>query len=212
MKNLATALSALALVGVLVLFGMKFSGNEPKEVKSAGTANGTEGMHGRIAYINIDTFQSKYEFFVNEKKALEDRQEKMSNELKRSQKKFQDDYMAAERKAQAGAMTEAERESTSRRLMQMSESLESRDAALTKQLLAQQDEFNNELRKRLDDYLEKYNKDKSFDYVLSYSKQISNILYANDALDITEEVIKGMNEEYRKEQSSSGKDTKKKNK
>lgn len=202
MKNVSIILSSLALVGVIALFGMKMSGSKGP-VKAASAKN--DSLRVRIAYVNIDSLEANYEYLKSKQKELEARKESMSNELQRSQKRFQEDYLAVQRKAQAGTLTQAEYEAAEKRLRQMSQSLESREASLTEELLKEQDDFNRDLKKRLDDFLSEYNEDKDYDYILSYSNVVNNILLANESLDITNEVIEGMNKEYAKTSKSTDK-------
>ena len=56
-----------------------------------------------------------------------------------------------------------------------------------------------EVREKLVEYLKQYNADGKYTYILPYMRETINILYVNDANNITEEVIKGMNEAYEKE-------------
>jgi outer membrane protein len=214
MKNLAVVLSALALVGVIILFGMKMSEQKPAASLPKSGKEQLTDTKGRIAYVNIDTLEAQYEYLKNKKADFEERKKGMGSELERSQKQFEQDYISAERKAQAGTMTQAEYETTAKRLQQMKQSLEAREAALTEKLLKEQDEFNKDLQSRLDKFLAEYNKDKNFDYILSYSKALGLIMLANDQLDITEDVVAGMNEQYKNEggKEATDKDTKKKNK
>jgi len=212
MKNLSVLMSTLALIGVIALAGLRMTEKKPATDKAGGDKAQGEISAVRIAYVNIDTLESQYEYLKTKRKDFEERKKGMSAELERSQRQFQQDYLAAERKAQAGTLTQAEYESTSKRLMQMKQSLESREAALTEKLLAEQDEFNKDLQKRLDEFLKEYNKDKHYDYILSHSKAVGFIMLANDQLDITQDVVTGMNELYKKEAGNETKDTKKKNK
>ena len=204
MKQLPTILSVLALIGVIALFGMKMSGDTETKANKEDNID-VAAASGKIAFINIDSLQANYTYFLEKKDELETHQQTMSNELKRSQKKFENDYLAAQRKAQAGTLTQAEYESSVKKLSKMQQSLEARDAALTKQLLQEQDEFNRDLKERLDNYLEEYNKDKDYDYILSYSKTLGNILLAKDVNDITAEVTEGMNKAYKEEKAKQGK-------
>ena len=212
MKNLAILFSTLALVGVLALFGLRLAEKQPESQTTKTINNEPAETRGRIAYVNIDTLEANYDYLKNKKKDFEERKKSMSDELARSQKQFQQDYLAAERKAQAGALTQAEYESTGKRLQQMKQSLEAREATLTEKLLAEQDEFNKDLQKKLDDFLAEYNKDKNYDYILSYSKALGFIMLANDQLDITDDVVAGMNELYKQEAGKDNKEAKKKNK
>lgn len=210
MKQLPTVLSVLALAGVIALFVMRGQGGDQTSDKSAKADTEEVSASGKIAFVNIDTLQAHYTYFLEKKDELETHQKSMSNELKRSQKKFQEDYLAAQRKAQAGTLTQAEYESSVKKLTQMQQSLEARDAALTEQLLKEQDKFNKDLKDKLDNYLEEYNKDKGYDYILSYSKTLGSILLAKEVNDITAEVTEGMNEAYEKEKSAADKNKKKK--
>ncbi|MCB0700845.1 MAG: OmpH family outer membrane protein [Chitinophagaceae bacterium] len=208
MKNLSVILSALALVGVIILFGMEL-GPDDDNVKADKTQKEATGTEGRIAFVNIDSLESKYEYLKMKQEELEAKNESMASELERSQQKFQQDYLNMQRKAQAGTLTQAEAEAAEKRLRQMSQSLESRKEALTEQLMKEQDDFNKDLKKRLDNFLEDYNKDKGYDYILSYSSVINSILLANDALDITDDVINGMNAEYKSSAGASNTEKKK---
>ena len=193
MKNASLIISSIALVGVLVLFGMQMSGGKN------GSGNGGRLEHesviggtGKIAYVDIDTLEANYTYLKNKKEEFTKRQNSMKAELQNSAEQMQRDYANVQRKAQAGTLTEAEYQSAQKRLGQMQQSLQTREAALTEQLLKEQDDFNKELQTRLDKFLEEYNKDKHYDYILSYTRS-GSILYADKSLDITKDIIEGMN-------------------
>lgn len=212
MKNLAILFSTLALLGVIALFGLRMSDKPSKNDTKETTKEQITDTKGRVAFVNIDSLQEQYEYFATEKKKFEARQESMVKELESSSQKFQQDLMAAQRKAEANAMTQAEYESTAKKLDQMRMSLERREKVLSEQFAKEQEAFNKDLEKRVDEFLADYNKDKQFDYILSYSKAMPIFLYGNEQLDITADVIAGMNERYKKEPAKDSKDEKKKNK
>ncbi len=204
MKNLSTVLSALALIGVLVLFGLHFSGNKGNGGGSTGSASTVVNGNGRIAFVNIDTLEANYTYLKNKKAEFEKRQDAVKAELVRSQQQMDADIANVQRKYQAGTLTQAEGEAAQKRIAQMGQSLETRKTAVTEQLMAEQEAFNKDLKDRLDNFLAEYNKDKHFDYILSYAPS-GSILYASKELDITQDVIKGMNS-----QSANAVDTAKK--
>ncbi|MCD6064496.1 MAG: outer rane chaperone Skp (OmpH) [Flavipsychrobacter sp.] len=191
MKYLSLVISALALVGVIVLFATK-SGNNKQGTHSHTAATAT-GTTGRIAYVDIDTLEANFTYLKSKREDFQRRQEGMKRELQNSAAQMQRDVQDVQRKAKAGTLTEAEYAAAERRIGQMQQSLQTREAALTEQLLKEQDDFNKDLQTRLDAFLTEYNKDKGYDYILSYSRA-GHILYRNKELDITEDVIKGMNE------------------
>ena len=186
-------LSALAFIGVLVLFGLQFSGNKSSITTSGKSTAGSSSGPFKIAYVDIDTFESNYEYLKNKREEFNKRQMAMQSELERSAQQYQNNVEAFQRKAQSGNISQSEGEATQKQLLQMQQSLRLREQALTEQLLKEKDDFNQNLHDQLDSFLAEYNKDKTYDYILSYSKVGSQILFANKALDITEDVIEGMN-------------------
>lgn len=200
MKNLAAVLSILSFIGVLALGAMHFSQKEKpgKEIVPATTGGAI------IAYVDIDTLESKYELLKTKGEDFKKRQAQMENELQRSYAQLQNDAYETQKKAQANQMTQAEYEAANKRLMQMQQTLESRKQSLTEQLMKEQEEFNADLKKRLNAYIAEYNKDHHYDLILSYAGTGSSILYAGaNARNITADVVKGLNE-------AAGKDAEKK--
>ena len=53
---------------------------------------------------------------------------------------------------------------------------------------------------KVSDYLQDYGTDKNLQLVLTYTKG-SGVLYANDSLDITDQIIFGLNEAYSQAQN-----------
>ncbi|MEZ5018136.1 MAG: OmpH family outer membrane protein [Flavipsychrobacter sp.] len=196
MKNISTILSALAFVGVIVLFGMKFSGGEKATVNTSNEDKG--GL--TIAFVNIDSLEAQDVYLKAKMEDLEQRQEKMSAELRKSQQKLQDKYVAFQRKAQSGAFTsQAEAEAAEKQIYQMDQSLKTREASMTEELLKDQEKFQKGFQKRLDDFFAAYNKDHKYDYILPYSNSVKTILWADGAHDITNDVIEGLNKITEKE-------------
>lgn len=193
-NNLSVWMSGLALAGVLVLLILQLNSG-PKAAHSTGSwgaADSSSAPLTRIAFVNIDSFEAHYTYFQVKRAELQEKQESMKSELQRSAIQMQKDVNEVQRKAQAGTLTQSEYENAEKRIGQMQQSLQAREAALTEQLFEEQDKFNAELKSRLDRFLAEFNQDHGYDYILTYSVA-GSILLANPALDITEEVIKGMN-------------------
>lgn len=190
MKNLSTVLSVIALIGVIILSGIVMSKNKNPQALPASTTGAAPVA--KIAYVDIDSLEAHYEFLKSRKEEFKARQSQMETELQRSYQQMENDAAEVRKKAQANTLTQPEYESAQKRLIQMQQSLEARKQALTDQLLKDQDTFNKDLKAKLDSFLADYNKDKHYDFILSYAGS-GVILYANKQLNITNEVIKGMN-------------------
>jgi len=200
MKNLSTILSLLSLAGVLALAGMYMSDKNKVKEPEKPVSNGSN-----IAYVDIDTLEANYELLKTRGEDFKKRQTQMENELQRSYTQLQNDAYEIQKKAQSNSLTQAEYEAANKRLMQMQQTLESRKQSLTEQLMKEQDEFNTDLKKRLNNFLSEYNKSHNYDFILSYSGSGSAILYAGKARNITNEVVKGLNDAAVKETKDTGK-------
>lgn len=193
MKNLSLILSILSLAGVIIIFGMQSGGGKKKAAGSVGAVSDIPAGAGRIAYVDIDTLEAHYDYLKTKKEEFENRQQRMESELQRSAQQLQKDYMELQQKAQAGTLTQAEGEQAQKRLLQGQQSLETRQQSLAEQLIKERDEFNEEIHNLLDSFLTEYNKDKGYDFILTYTKS-GQIMYADKRLNITQDVIDGMNE------------------
>ena len=195
MRRITSIFSPLMLAGAILLFSA-CQGNK-KADKTAGhtaatTSTGAAGT-GRIVYVNIDTLNDNYTIVKEKQADFKKRGEAIQSEMESAARKFQKDYADFMQKAQSGGYTtQAEGEAAQKRLSQMQETFEKRKESLTNQLLEEQMEFNKEVMKRLDAFLAEYNADNRYDYILSY-KEGDPIMYKNKALDITWDVIDGMN-------------------
>jgi outer membrane protein len=198
MKTISTVLSVLAFIGVSILLAMQFSNKKDASTTKTSFAAPVKGG-GRIAYIDIDTLQNKYELYKVKKEEFTKRQAAAEAELESSAKKMQSDYESLQKRAQAGSLSQSEGEAAQKRLYQMQQSLELRRQTLSQQLIKDQEAFNKDFQASLDKLLEEYNKDRGFDYILSYAKG-GSILWANKQLDITNDVVEALNEMYKNEQ------------
>lgn len=150
----------------------------------------------KIAYVEVDSIMSQYQFCIDTKKVLEKKAKEGSDNLAAKEKelnaagqKFQDDIQANRISSQA----EGERRQAA--LQQQAANLQQLQGVLAGELQKQQDDFNVALHDSIQNYLQVYNKDKKYSYILS--KSGDNILYADKAYDITAEVIAGLNKAYK---------------
>ncbi|TXI68087.1 MAG: OmpH family outer membrane protein [Cyclobacteriaceae bacterium] len=70
--------------------------------------------------------------------------------------------------------------------------------SLEQQLMEEQAKVNEELYLKITDYLKGYAQEKELQVVLKYNTS-SDLLYGGSAIDVTQDVIKGLNELYKVE-------------
>jgi outer membrane protein len=178
-----------------------------KETTPSPNVEGTATVHPKIVFVNIDTFLSKYNLYLEKKGDLEKEyaaaEKSIAAKIEAFQNrlaKFQQEAYEIQKKAPTIAPVELKK--IQEEFSNREQALASEESALVKQRDgATQDlekkitELQNKLKKNIDDYLAKIAKERAYDYVLSKGVGQS-VLFGNTALDITEETIKAMNEDY----------------
>lgn len=204
MKNLSFIINGILVVAVAILFyqvhSLKNSGdvssqNEVENKNPIIVTSASNLADAKIAYINTDSINEHYAYIADFTKVLKSKKSVIESQMQTLTTRFQKDYESFQQSAQAGIASEAD-------LMKQKSNLERQQQDISNKELQMQnlgielEEKNIELNKNVKDFLAKYNNGK-FDYVLSYSDMMPTILLVNPKLDITNDILKGINQEYK---------------
>jgi outer membrane protein len=149
----------------------------------------------KIAFVDIDSLLSKYEFSIILNKEMLRKEEDMRMKLSEKARTLQADYDDFQRKLQNNVYATRERaEEEQARILKQKDALEKLEQRLIGELSAESQKNNITLHDSINSFLKAYNAEKKFDLILS--RVGDNILFANDALNFTEEVINGLNARY----------------
>jgi outer membrane protein len=146
-----------------------------------------------IAYINSDTLLKNYAFYKKMKADFEAKQARLETDLVAKEQALRAE--AASYQQKAATMTETELRGLQEKFgKKEQEILQYKDKSV-RALTEEQQKQNEILYSKITTYL-KSNCQHKFKYVLGYSKD-GNVLYADDSLNITKQVIEGLNKEYK---------------
>lgn len=152
---------------------------------------------GAIAYVDVDTLMSQLEMCKEGKAALEAKGAQYRKELDGKSATFQKEYAAFAQKMQTtGYASQAEYEAAQKRLQTLQENGTKQEMKYAEALQKEQDAFNARLHDSINTYIATLNADHRFAMILA--KSGDNVLYADPSLDITSEVVAGMNKRYKK--------------
>lgn len=201
MKNLSLILNGILAIAVAILFyqvhSLKSSGIQeaPSDlsVKPIITSN-TTLADSKIAYINTDSINEHYAYIADFTKVIRAKKSNLEAQLQGMTAKFQQDYEAFQQSAQAGIAPQAELMKTEENLKRQQQDLANKELQM-QNLGVELEEKNAELNRNVKDFLKVFNNGR-FDYVLSYSDLMPTILLTNPKLDITPQVLEGLNAEY----------------
>lgn len=204
MKNLSLIINGVLAIAVAILFyqvhSLKNNGvsseNSSSEVavKPTIVTSATNLADAKIAYVNTDSINEHYDYIADFTKVIRSKKATLESQMQSMTAKFQQEYEAFQQSAQAGVAPQAELQKQQASLERQQQELANKELQM-QNLGIELEEKNMELNKSVKDYLVKINNGR-FDYILSYSDLMPTILLTNPKLDITTEVLKGINEEY----------------
>ena len=224
MKNLSLGINAILAIAIAVLFYFQFAEKAPEARKNTVDSAVIDSVSAtlKIAYINQDSLLRNYNLIDEleieleaERKKSERRIQKrtatLEKEVQTMATEFQRKYEELER--QGSTMNETLRNMKMEELQSMQASAQEFSMAAEQDIMALQDKEQRRLlnkeaegtltvNKRMKDFIKEYNAEYGFSYVLAYSNQAGGILYGNPALDITKDVVDGLNDIYDAEKAA----------
>ncbi len=196
MKNLSLVLNIVLLVAVGVLFYLHFAGS--KGSSYASDPGDTTALNLKIAYINSDSVLKYYEYLKVNKQQLEAKTKKMDQDYRNRAIALQGEITAYQRNV--NSMTLGQVRATEEDLTKKQQNLQLFQQSLSQQLMDEEAKLNKALYDRVTAFLTKYGQDKGLQVVLKFDPT-SDVLYAGPGLDISQDVIKGLNESYAQEKT-----------
>lgn len=192
MKNISLILNAVLFVAVAVLYYLHFSpkGNPVTEESTSSTAD------LKIAYINSDSVLKYYEFFNVNKEKLETKGKKLDQDFRNRAQSLQNDINAYQRNV--GTMTIGQAKAVEEDLGKKQQNLQLYQRSLEQEIMTDQAKMNEELYAKITAYLKQYGEEKGLQVVFKYDPS-SDVLYGGKSIDITQDVIKGLNEAFKSE-------------
>ena len=149
----------------------------------------------KVAHVEVDSIMTQSNFCQDYAAMLQKKGQNIQNTLAAKERQLQAAAANFQQKVQQNAYTREQAQSIQMSLQKQSNDLQTLNQRLSGEFQTETEKYNNALRDSIQHYLALYNKDKK--YTLILSKAGDNILYADKAHDITNEVIAGLNKAYK---------------
>ena len=149
----------------------------------------------KIAYIEIDSIMTQYNFCKDYSKILEQKGQNIQKTIAQKGQALQNAAVKFQQDIQANKYTREQAEAVQGNLQKQDNDLQMLQQRLGNEFQTETDKYNKALRDSIQNLLTKYYKDKMYTFILS--KVGDNMLYADKSCDITEEVIAGLNKAYK---------------
>jgi len=205
MKRLPLILSAICLIAVGLLYVFYFTDKTDEEIyaghndKKAATK--MDISSNPIAYINIDTVVNNYDLYFDLKQRFEKKYKTSEAELSSKEKAYKKEVEDYQYKIQRGLVTRSEAQNIEQQILNEQQNLLRLQEDLRLELAEEEQVMLRQVLNSIMVYLEELQSEYKYQFVFGTTAIGGNVLYADKELDITSQVIKGLNERYRQEKS-----------
>jgi outer membrane protein len=195
MKHLSLAVNIVLFVAVGVLYYLHFSSAKPNEKKKKNQIAQLAKSNGNaplIGYVDLDSLNEHISFIKNNRKILEGEQIAIEKEWENAYRNLQaqkDNFLK-----RGNSITQAEAEEFQGKLIQQQQMVDEKKQNSTQALNDKSYKFLDDVQNKLKAFLVEYNQDNKFNYIFTTGNGLEYMVYKDSALNITEDVIEGMNE------------------
>ena len=199
MKNILS----LALLGAIA-----FACNKPVETKTTTDSPKTETPDNNqnpskgvsVAIINQDTIMAQYELAKDIYSQVQSQALTIEKEFKKREEAWIKKVQKLEQRVKQGNISQFELNLNKQKLAEEEQLILSQKEQVSYQLAGMDQAFTKQMHDTINGFLERYCKDKPYTVVLSYS-ELGQIRWADKSIDITDDVLEGLNSAYTERKS-----------
>lgn len=193
MKNVSLALNAVLVIAVGVLYYLQFSGSKANSVSGS-----TGAVPSKIAFINADTVLKYYEYTKANTDILEAKGKRLESDMKNRATSLQGEIENYQRTR--NSLTIGQAQAIEEDLGKKQQNFQMFQERVQQELMNDQETLSRNLYGKVTTYLKTYGSQNGLQVVLKFDRS-SDLFFASDSLDISKQVIAGLNEEYRSEKN-----------
>ena len=196
-NKILLACNAVLLLGLIGIYIIHFTGVGTKsKVNADATAPLMKEGGLTIAYVNTDTLLAKYQYAIDMEQELLAYKEQQESLGRKQMEQFQNDYQ--DYLKNGASLTLTQQQAKEEELKKRAEKMSTLEQELTAKIMERQMAENTKLLNAIFAFIREYNtENQQFDIILRKTFNDSPTLYLNPAMDITDEIVNGLNEEYK---------------
>ncbi len=198
MKKTSLIINGILIIAVIVLFVLYFTHPKSSSQQTNLTARAdTAGNPAlSIAYVNMDTLMANYDFSVDLQEKLAKKQKVSEDKLTTRGQKWQNKVSEYQNNMKRGLVTRSEAQKIEQQLSQEQQEILKLKDDLASKLMEEQQVSTRKVLYSITDYLNEFSKVHHYKYILSTTTLGGTILYGDKNLDVTQEVLEGLNKKY----------------
>lgn len=199
MKHFSSILNVVLILAVAFLYYHVFASKKNTllpSVKSNTSTVPNSSKTTAIAYVDLDSLNEKITFIKDRRKELEKEQKAIENEWQSGYRNLEAQKNNFLKKG--NAITQQMAEEFQGELIQQQQKIDEKKQNFSQKLTEKSYRFMDDIQKKLKSFLEEYNQEKNYQYILTTGTGLDYMVFKDSTLNITNDVIKGMNEKLNK--------------
>jgi outer membrane protein len=199
MKKTSLVVNIVLAIAVVILYVLQFTGDKKRAILTSDGFVSSEIVPGEtaIAWVNMDSVLSSYDMYFDIQKELEEKGKKMESDMTSRTRAFERQMIDFQEKVQKGLVTRSTAQQMQQELSEKEQQLYMFRDELRMKFAEEEQVQLRRIQHNITEFMKIYNADKGFQVILSGAFG-GPLLYGHPSIDITKDVIKGMNEEYAK--------------
>ena len=191
--------SLLFLVALLLLVSCKGKTSKEANTNEALPTIKNDTAAFVLGVVNTDSILAKYTFAIEARESMIKKMEESQRILRTRTEAFQREVVDFQTKqANNGFMSVKRKEEEEARLQRKGEELAKYKESLEDKLIENQQKLSKQIEDSLSMAIKAINNPKRFAMIISTNSQNGNVLYADDALIVTDEVLEYLNSRFKK--------------
>ena len=194
MKKIAFILSAAAFM----LAAVSCNNAKTAEATNDGADSNNGPAAGAIVYFNLDRVLEEYDMANDLRSVVETKVGSIQQEINRRGNKLEKDVKAFQDKIDKGLLTRSVAEVQGQKLQEQQNNFQQYAAQKQQEMAEEQQVMLNQIADAIKTYLDEYNAEKKYAMIISTQGSVlpAPVACADPELDITDDILEGLNAAY----------------
>ena len=198
MKKTNLVLNIISLAAVVVLFVLHFTSPKKSETTPRTVV---ETSNGGIVYIRLDSVINAFDMYNDLRITLEGKVSSIENEINKKGRALENDIKSFQEKMGKGLLTRSQAETMSEELQRRQQELQLYSQQKQMEIAEEENVMINQVMNEIRLFVANYNSQNSYSLILTTTEATNTVISGESALDISKDIIEGLNKEYIKKRN-----------
>ena len=197
-------LGIIATLGAAALLSMTVSSCNSTSAPAAKSGSDSTAVAGSIVFFNLDRVLDEYDMANDLRSVVETKVKSITDEVNRRGNKLQSDFNALNDKINKGLITRSVAEAQAQQIQDRKNKFDAYAAQKEQEITEEQMVMQNQIGDAIKKFVDAYNVEKEYAVIIATQGDIlpAPVVAGDPSLDITDDLIAGLNAEYVKNKAN----------